>query len=172
LTPSPSTPPASGPRSQPAALDAIVDQVRTLAAASDLFGAITRDSRGLNLEAPHAAAPASYRVNVENGTLWAALVTPDRYLSQSIEQDLVHTGDKMGDLLQDELIDVDHPAPYRPVVEHFRDAQKLFTFRSAIPATDLAGTPTECAQRVWLTLKAYQACFVNLGGMNEGAEGE
>ncbi len=154
------------------ALAALLSAVRAHAEASGLFGEVTLEGATLSLVAPHAAAPAWYRVLAEQGHLYIALVTPDRYLSQSIEQDLVHAGDKMGDLLNDELIDVDHPAPYRPVVEHFRDPQKLFTFRSVAPASDLAGSLSDSAQRIWLTLKAYQACFVNLGGMNEAAEGE
>ncbi|MCC5618906.1 MULTISPECIES: hypothetical protein [unclassified Nostoc] len=143
----------------------VLERVKTLAHQSELFGRVEFLEGGaiLSCEAPAAAAPAFYRVFAENGKLWVSLVTPDRYLSQSVEQDLVHTGDKLGDLIQDELIDVEHPAPYRPVVEHFRDPMKLFTFRSAVPASDLTGTVDENARRVWLTLKAYQACFVNLG---------
>ncbi|KAK0359691.1 hypothetical protein LTR94_030309, partial [Friedmanniomyces endolithicus] len=36
-----------------------------------------------------SGAPAAYRVFAEGGRVWVALETPDRYLSQSIEQDLV-----------------------------------------------------------------------------------
>lgn len=145
----------------------VLNFVRDQAERSELFGEITfLNDQTLSLEAPDAAAPAFYRVGFDQGKLFVSLVTPDRYLSQSVEQDLVHTGDKLSDLIHDELIDVDHPAPYVPTVEHFRDREKLFTFRTPIPPAELSLTGDEPARRVWLLLKAYQACFVNLGDID------
>jgi len=149
----------------PKALAAVASEAR----ASKLFGAVTIDGECLSCAAPSSAAPAFYEVRPEGTQLWVALVTEDRYLSQSIEQDLIHSGDKLGDLLSDELIDVEHPNPIAPKVEHFRDAKKRFTFRSAVPAADLAAGPAEAARRLWLTLRAYEACFSPLGGMREAA---
>lgn len=144
----------------------VINAVAEQASASGLFGDVRVEAGVLSCEAPTAAAPAFYRVFHEAGHLWVALVTPDRYLSQSVEQDLVHTGDKLGDLLHDELIDVEHPQPYAPRVEHFRDEKKLFTFRSAVPDADLTAGPAEAARRVWLTLRAYEACFTELGDID------
>lgn len=148
-------------------LNGVLSAVAASAQASGLFGPVRVQEGVLICPALASAAPAEYRVFTDAGRVWVALVTPDRYLSQSIEQDLVHTGDKLGDLLHDELIDVDHPAPYAPKVEHFRDGAKLFTFRSAVPPTDLEG---DAAARVWLTLRAYSACFSPLGDMSAGDE--
>lgn len=152
----------------PKALAAVAAEAR----ASKLFGGVTVDDGCLSCAAPAAAAPAFYEVRPEGTQLWVALVTEDRYLSQSIEQDLVHSGDKLGDLLSDELIDVEHPNPVAPKVEHFRDGQKRFTFRSAVPLADLASGPAEAARRLWLTLRAYEACFSPLGGMRAASEDE
>lgn len=149
---------------------AVIDGVASRARASGLFGDVTVERGVLSLAAPNTAAPAYYRVFAEGGRAWVALVTPDRYLSQSVEQDLVHTGDKLGDLIADELVDVEHPSPYTPVVEHFRDPEKLFTFRSAAPEADLAHGAEEAARRLWLTLRAYAACFANLGDIDADEE--
>lgn len=156
-------------------LGRILDAVGERARSSGLFGEVARSGVGvLSLSAPEAGAPAFYRVSLAGtgggGGVFVSLVTPDRYLSQSIEQDLVHTGDKLSDLLHDELIDADHPAPWRPVVEHFRDPEKLYTFRTAVPEAELSLGGDEPANRVWLLLKAYRACFENLGDMNAGGE--
>ena len=81
-------------------------------------------------------SPALYKIGIEAGRLCISLVMADRYLSQSIEQDLVHNGDKLADLLADELIDADVrlPSGCPPlVVDHFRDPQKFFTFRTILP---------------------------------------
>ncbi len=161
----------TSPTSPTAEQKRILDFVRDQAERSELFGAITLiNGPTLSLEAPDAAAPAFYRVGFDQGKLFVSLVTPDRYLSQSVEQDLVHTGDKLSDLLHDELIDVDHPAPYTPTVDHFRDREKLFTFRTPVPPAELSLADDEPAQRVWLLLKAYQACFVNLGDIDASEE--
>lgn len=145
-----------------ALLSALAERARS----SGRFASVRAENASLVCEAPRSAAPAHFRLSFEADGVWAALVTPDRYLSQSIEQDLVHTGDKLGDLLRDELIDLGHPAPYTPVVEHFRDSQKLFTFRSRVPATDLSDGGGETQDRLWITLCAYQACFNNLGDVD------
>lgn len=145
-------------------LSLVAERVRQ----SGLFGAVTVDGGIVTCVAPNAAAPAMYRVYPDGRHLWVALVTPDRYLSQSIEQDLVHTGDKLPDLLQDELIDLDYPTPAALPVEHFRDPAKLFTFRTRVPEVDLRLGAEEAVRRVWILLQAYQACFVRLGDMDAG----
>ncbi len=147
-----------------------------------------------------ADSPAFYKICIEAGRLCISLVMADRYLSQSIEQDLVHNGDKLGDLLADELIDADVrlPAGCPPLtVDHFRDPQKLFTFRTILPeglvsagglvsveATALpvpgsqsttqgathVGGDERTGQQLVAILLAYESCFSRLGGMSAGAD--
>jgi hypothetical protein len=137
-----------------------------------VFGDVTVSDLMVACAAASSADPAEYRVSVEEGKVWVSLVTGARYLSQSIEQTLVHSGDKAGDLLRDELIDfgllASHSDPM-PIVEHFRSPppEKLYTFRTplAITAGDLA---TAAGQEAALkTLLAYRATFDELGGMAE-----
>jgi hypothetical protein len=152
-------------------VQSVLSRVAERARQSGLFGTVLVEGGVLSCQARNAAAPAFYRVVPDGRDVWVALVTPDRYLSQSIELDLVHTGDKLPDLLQDELIDLDYPTPVPLPVEHFRDAAKLFTFRSRVPQEDLRQGEEEAVRRVWLLLQAYQACFVRLGDMDVGEEG-
>jgi len=145
-------------------LPSLLNALRTAAEKSGVFGLITLSPRMLSCAA--SAAPAEYRVELESDGLWLSLKTPDRYLSQSIEQDLVHTGDKIHDLICDELIDLGHPDPKPFPVEHFRDTAKLFTFRTRLNI-DLSTAPSE--QTIDATLKhllAFQAAFCHLGDMS------
>lgn len=130
------------------------------------------------VEATGAAAPASYRVGFDGGKVWVSLVTADRYLSQSIEQDLVHTGDSLPELLQEELLDLGfdkaggtptQPTPTLLAVEHFRDDAKLFTFRTALPI-DPARLDAAAATLCVLAVRAYDATFRRLGDMEGGEE--
>ena len=126
---------------------------------SGQFGLVSH--RPWGLEAAADGADATYRIRTDADGVWIALVTADRWLSQSIEQQLVHTGDKMEDLLEEELIDLDSGAT-RLKIEHFRDDDKLFTFRSKVPAgTDPAALA--------ILVRGYEACFRRLGDM-EGDE--
>lgn len=155
-------------------LSALANEAR----ATELFGDITLGGNAVRCAAANSAAPAEYALCFEGPTAWVSLTTPDRYLSQSIEQDLVHTGDKIGDLLLDELIDLAPPeggaakAPNAaPVVEHFRSPDKLFTFRVRLPLpTNLASSEALAVARLYLL--AMEACFRPLGDMDAGDDQE
>lgn len=141
-----------------------LSKVARSAEAAGVFAEVAAESDRLDCQARSSAAPAWYRLVRDAGVTWVALVTPDRWLSQSIEQDLVHTGDKLNELLEEELAELganDRAGSIR--VEHFRSEDKLFTFRT--PLSDSV-TPEECAR--WIL--AYEACFRRLGDMEAGQD--
>ncbi|GJQ30282.1 MAG: hypothetical protein HBSAPP03_21660 [Phycisphaerae bacterium] len=157
-----------------AAWTAFVDSVAASARQAGVFGEVTIRDGMLEAAASGSGSPAYYRVSHESGRVWVSLVMADRYLSQSIEQDLVHTGDKLADLLEEELVDLDYPklghASPTLAVEHFRDEGKLFTFRSVLPidASQLADARSRETARI--VLLAYEAMFRRLGDMEAGTE--
>lgn len=131
---------------------------------SGVFGPVSIKAGMLVCIAKDAAAPASYRLSADAGKIWVSLVMADRWLSESIESDLMHTGDKMEDLLEEELVEQGLPPNPLPI-EHFRSDDLLFTFRSPLPAAADAETAAKC-------LLAYEACFAKLGDMSAGPDGE
>ena len=160
------------PPTATAQVQAALQAIATQATAIGLFGDVTVTPSTLICTAATAADPAEYRITVDSGRVWVSLVTAARYLSQSIEQTLVHSGDKAGDLLRDELIDVGLLASHQdpmPTVEHFRSPppEKLYTFRTplAITPADLAHEGGAGRQAAFKTLLAYRATFDELGGM-------
>jgi len=175
LSPSASSP-SSGLTTGPG-LAALLAHVAQTAERAKVFGPTetpaAADSVGFAAQA--SAAPAFYRLGADAGRLWVSLVTPDRYLSQSIEQELVHTGDKMSDLLGDELIDMGKPMAPLPV-EHYRSPAKLFTFRTAVPLTDAdlaTAVPSQKSLELCATLLlAFERTFGPLGGMSAGDDEE
>jgi hypothetical protein len=132
------------------------------ARAAGVFSRVETEGGVLRCHAPASAEPAWYALFRDGAAVYIALQTPARYLSQSIEQDLVHTGDKIEDLLQEELTELGHEGPALRV-EHFRDEQKLYTFRSALSP----GASVESAAKILL---AYEACFRHLGDMEAGED--
>lgn len=122
-------------------------------------------------------------MDVQEGRWCVSLVTPHRYLSQSIEQNLVHQGDKIDELLAEELVDQEYAGPAL-LVEHFRSQDKLFTFRALVgnagtatpgaSSPDTAGSTATppCAKALTQVLLAFEACFGPLGDMRGGGEEE
>lgn len=88
----------------------------------------------------------------------------DRWLSESIETDLLHTGDKVEELLAEELAEQGFPTGHGLRIEHFRSDDLLFTFRSPLSLSPSAPDAADAAARYLL---AYEACFRNLGDMDD-----
>jgi hypothetical protein len=140
----------------------VLETVRDRAAREGVFGEITLGEGLLECEAKGSAEPAAYRVTEEDGRIWVSLVTSNRWLSESIEADLMHSGDKIEELIVDELVELG--GEFDVKCEHYRSDDMLFTFRSSVPAGVDAG---EGASQLLL---AYEACFRNLGDMSESED--
>jgi hypothetical protein len=135
----------------------LLEIVAERARAADVFASVDLAGQTLVCPARHVEAPAEYRVTLDTKQAWVGLYTPDRWLSESIEAILVHTGDDIEELLAEELEDQGF-ADELPV-EHFRDDERVFVFRSPVK---LIG---DDAQRLTQVLLAYAACFGQLGDM-------
>ena len=130
----------------------------------------------LRCQARDVESEAFYKLILEpssDGTaseVWIGLHTADRWLSESIEADLLHSGDKMEELLEEELVELDYEGAPVPI-EHFRDDAKVYVFRSLleIPQTDSPTTPAVIDRAVKILL-AYEACFRQLGDMSPSDE--
>jgi hypothetical protein len=140
----------------------LLDEVVRLAAASRAFALAER--RGGVVHCVAATNPdAAYEVASEGGDVFVSWVSADRYLSQSIEADLMWTGDDLMELVEEELADAgctDHPLGR---IEHFRDAEKRFTFRSKVVAGADAALVVKC-------MVAYATALAQLGDMKEEEE--
>lgn len=151
----------------PAAIDRLLNAV---AAGLEELAEFDNIERGPHyIEAHAAAAPpaARYRLAFEDGRLWVAWVSADRYLSQSIEQVLVFTGDDLDDMIDEELVDLGWRQGRLGGNQHFRDEKMLFTFRSGIPldADEITGdAAAECCK----CIEAYRLAFADLGDMGGG----
>jgi len=155
----------------PATSTTFLEAVALRAKDADVFASCRVEGERLACAARDSAAPAHYRVDTAGGSVWVSLVTPDRWLSESIETDLLHTGDKLNELIDEELVELGYTGSGCSF-QHYRSDDKLFTFRTAVPVTAAqvaacdAGAVGECAR----FLLAYEACFRGLGDMQGGDE--
>lgn len=144
----------------------IYEFVAKAATDADAFESVKIVEQGLECRARASAAPAAYRVEEGDGGLWVSLVMSDRWLSESIEADLMHSGDKLEELLEEELAELGYEGS-SVRYEHFRSDDLLFTFRSQVSAGS-----AQIGSVVAQYLLAYEACFRNLGDMFEADEDE
>ncbi len=150
---------------------ALYEEVAERAREVDVFDKVRRNDEALSCKARGIESEAWYRVQVgpDHDVVWVGLYTPDRWLSESIESELMHTGDKLEELLEDELIEQGFEA--RLPVEHFRDDRLQYVFRS--PVFVPKGEKLEgegMVDRVGKTLLAYEAMFSQIGDMAPGEE--
>jgi len=161
--PKPAATPVSG------SILSLLNGIKSRADEAGVFGsiALAAGRARLTLRAANAAEPAEYRVDVEESKVWVSLVTANRWLSESIETDLLHTGDKLDELIEEELAELDYDVVANNVAfEHFRSEDKLFTFRSALPIAMNEAASREAIDTATTWLLAYEACFRRLGDMD------
>jgi hypothetical protein len=150
------------------AVDRLLAALADRARASGVFGPVEIQGGMLVCAAKESAEPAEYRVFVgEDGKLWVSLVTDNRWLSESIETDLVHTGDKLDELIEEEMVDLGYEGP-RPTFEHFRSDDLLFTFRTRLPIDPARASEPAAVETGAVFLLGYEQCFRQLGDMAGG----
>lgn len=142
------------------AIQSLLQAVAKRAREAGVFAAVDVDGAALLCRPAETDVDGEYAVTCDpqDAGPFVVLRSPDRWLSESIETDLMHTGDDLGELIEDELSDLGES--YRPEVQHYRDDQMRYTFRSPIPIN--GSEPAESASRLLL---AYEAAFRNLGNM-------
>ncbi|MEL7473010.1 MAG: hypothetical protein AAGK04_06805 [Planctomycetota bacterium] len=150
-------------------VQSLLEAVAGLARQSDAFGDVRITEGRLICEAKASDAPAEYRLLEDEGKVWVALATENRWLSESVESDLMHTGDKLEELLDEELADLDYDGP-TPSYEHFRSERMEFTFRSPMPFAPSEADRPESIETARQYLLAYEATFAELGDMDTTGE--
>ncbi len=148
-----------------AAFDAMLNQLFTIADGSGAFRSCKIDAGQLRCDALGSAAPAQYRVELDQGQVWISLVMADRWLSESIEATLMNSGDKLEELLEDELVEQGIDA-LEVSCQHFRSDDLLFTYRSCTHITLDQLTQDEAVQTARQWLMGYNACFSQIGDMD------
>ncbi len=145
-----------------------LENVSTLLGCAPVLGDTEVADNMVACRAVETVDSVRYRVRVEGGRVWVSLVSGDRWLSESIEADLMNTGDKLEELIEDELEDLGVRG--LPVsFEHFRSDEMLFTFQS--PLEIPGGGLPEIERSARDLLLAYVACFGQLGDVGTGEIG-
>lgn len=177
------------------AVNQVFEAVKARLESSGQFGSVEMKGGMLVAAAKASAEPAFYRLEFAatgspdgggEGRLWVSLVTPSRWLSESIESDLVEHGDDLGDLVEDELVELGYEPTGggesdsdggKPTFQHFRSPDLLYTFRTPIPTPQpgsgvsveseraLAAHAAATVAGLWVL--AYEQAFRRLGDMED-----
>lgn len=140
----------------------VLASLNATAQKAGVFASITLDGSRLECEALDAGAPAQYRVEIASDGWAISLGTMDRWLSESIEGQLVDSRDSMEALLSEELNDLEWTdAP--PKIRHFRDDARRYVFECTVA---FGRDESDDLRRTSCFLLAFQAMFLQLGNMS------
>lgn len=142
----------------------LLNQVSEAANARGVFSKIEVLADRLRCHAKDCPEPAWYELAAAGDSLTVRFATPDRWLSESIESDLMHFGEDIEELVEEELAELGWRGKV-PVGKHFRDDAKLYTFENPVPATE-----SDRAEVATKFLLAYEAAFRALGDVGGGDE--
>lgn len=149
---------------------ALLGEAARLAGASGAFALVEQSTGRVTCGDP-VQPEAQFRIEADGTGLWIAWVCANRYISQSIEADLMWTGDDLDELIDEELADQDYGGAPLGRVEHFRNEEKQFTFRSRVPLDPARLEAGDGAKVLLACLLAYQAAFRELGDMKPDEAG-
>ena len=133
------------------------------ASARGVFSKVELLADRVRCHAKDCPEPAWNEVAQVGDELWVRFATADRWLSESIETDLMHFGDPLEELVEEELAELGWHGK-APTVKHFRDEAKLYTFENPIPRAEA----TYQLATVIQFLFAYEAAFRALGDVGGG----
>ncbi len=140
-------------------------RLRDEAERTRLFRELDASDRGLRCHAQ--GVDAWYEVMQGDRGWTVRLVMADRWLSESIESELVHGRETLEALVDDELVDLGCEARIG-TIRHFRDDARQYVFEADIPSpTNAAEDDTTLALQFML---AFESAFRQLGNMS--GEGE
>jgi hypothetical protein len=147
-------------------VDGILEKVRVAAEQRNVFERVDVVPGAIRCAAKGSGAEAWYVLEQSGSRCVVSLITPDRWLSESIEADLMHYGDPLEELIEEELVELGWTGA-APQVKHYRSDDRLYTFISEIPLSADVSTHAQTAT-TWLL--AYEAAFRELGDMTADAE--
>ena len=140
-----------------------LESVAEIARDRNVFTSVEVQGDLLRCRARDVKEEAWYLVQTHDGHWTVSLSTPDRWLSESIETDLMHFGDPLEELIEEELVelgsDFEVEAP-----KHFRSEQREYVFINTVPLQNESLNADASIVATWLL--AYEAAFRNLGDMS------
>jgi len=142
----------------------ILQFVLAEASARGIFSKVEPLADRVRCHAKDCPEPAWYELAEVGESIVVRFATPDRWLSESIESDLMHFGDPIEELVEEELAELGWRGKV-PQIKHFRDDGRLYTFENALPQS--AASDASAAAKF---LFAYEAAFRSLGDVGGGDE--
>ncbi len=145
-------------------LHELLNQIAQQAKQSKRFQSVSCHDDRLHCQARDVESDAYYLIEPgeESGSVFVGLYTSDRWLSESIESDLMHLGESMDELLEEELVEMGITQSLQ--IHHFRDDHKFYVFRSSVKLQAPAnGDVSDYLTRILLS---FEACFRELGDMS------
>lgn len=141
-----------------------IEHARTKAEEAGVFLSVKLEGGDLVCQALGSAEEAFYRLQPRSEGLFVVLDMKDRWQSESIESDLMHSGDSLEELFDEELAELGYEGD-TPTYQHFRNDEMRFVFQSPVPIDGRSADEAGVIASQYLL--GYEACFRQLGDMDE-----
>jgi hypothetical protein len=141
-----------------------IESAKAEAEQAGVFDRVFVQDGVLVCKADGSAEDAFYKLQTKDQGLFISLEMEDRWQSESIESTLMHSGDPLEELLDEELAELGYTGG-QPTYQHFRDDHMMFVFQTKVPTEGLSSDQT--AKVAALFLLGYEACFRQLGDMDD-----
>ena len=149
----------------PANADAFLNEALKLCQAHERFDTAQRVGDLVTCHAHGTVDEAQFCIEVDDDGVWLTWASLDRYLSQSIEAELMFTGDDLDDMVDEEIVDAGWELGKLAPNAHHRDEDMRFVFRwktAITPDTVDAGAHAEPFAKA---LAGMVEAFAELGDM-------
>jgi len=156
-------------KAAPGDVKALLRKIADRAEKSEAFASVEADDESVACRYIDEDVDAEFRLEWTEIGLEVCMKTPDRWLSQSVEADLVNSGDDLEELVDEELVDLgwgEGPLPSR----HYRDDERLYVFASPVPIEDGDVSGDQAVEVATACLLAYERAFAQLGDFAGGDE--
>ncbi|GAB4515536.1 MAG: hypothetical protein Tsb0013_20120 [Phycisphaerales bacterium] len=154
----------------PANAHAFLDEALTHCAAHPRFDRAERVGDIVTCHATDTPDEAQFCIEVDHEGVWLTWASTDRYLSQSIEAELMFTGDDLDDMVDEEIVDTGWDLGKLTPNTHYRDNDMRFVFRWKTPIDPGAIDAKHHAEPFAKALAGVVEAFAELGDMSEDDE--
>lgn len=151
----------------PDGVQMLFEKVGALATASGAFSAVDVVEGAVVCRFGDEDVDAEFRLDWDGAGFAVSMMTPDRWLSQSVEATLMNSGDSLEDLIDEEMVELGCDAG--PLsMKHFRDEKKRYVFVSPVPISVGDAGTDESAATGLACVRGYERAFAELGDFVAG----
>ena len=144
---------------------ALLTRIAERALAHDVFDSAEVKGSMVYAHATDSPEEAFYRVEIDEEGVFVSWASEDRYISQSIEAELMWTGDDLDDMIDEGAQDAGWTLGRMEPLKHYRDEGMHFVYRSKTPIAPADADAGAHADQLVAAMAGYAEAMAEFGDM-------